>query len=71
MRNWRNCLNIVAGSLHFASTSTNITTTLAGSVAFLTVGGCDAGYRPFFFRCRRNECSRSPFGHDIYDIKIY
>jgi hypothetical protein len=31
----------------FASTTTNITTTLAGSVAFLAVVDCDAGNRPF------------------------
>jgi hypothetical protein len=31
----------------FASAATNITTTLAGSVAFLTIADCDAGKRPF------------------------
>jgi hypothetical protein len=38
----------------FASAATNITTTLAGSVAFLTVADCDAGNRPF-----------AVFGHGI------
>jgi hypothetical protein len=33
--------------IDLANTTTNITTTLAGSVAFLTVADCDAGNRPF------------------------
>jgi hypothetical protein len=47
VRNWCNCVKSRLYHFDFANTATNITTTLAGSVAFLTVADCDAGNRPF------------------------
>jgi hypothetical protein len=36
-----------SGRFDFAGTAANITTTLAGSIAFFAVADCDAGNGPF------------------------
>jgi hypothetical protein len=47
VRNWRNCLTSRLDRFDFANTATNVTTTLAGSIALLTVADRDAGNRLF------------------------
>ena len=43
----------------FTSTAANITTTLAGAIAFLTVADCDAGNRPCAIAAATSAAGRS------------
>jgi hypothetical protein len=63
-RNWRNCLNVAAGPLQFRQYHHKHHNGIGrfGCIPYSWRLGCR---QSTVCRCRRNECSRSSFGHDI------